>query len=359
MFNSTIVENSLDGIVGLHQPLDPDYAVLDAGRLASRSGLFVNGHDIPLAKVEFFKDAQNFEAITDIDFNTELERLQKSSITSVCNQVFTSEDFIDRGVFYKNANNNVTAETLTDGFVGFRIDVANKKNIAFEITRVLLDFTDTGSFDLLLFNTGDPNPIKTQTITITEQHQEVALNWVVDNTRDSYKGDYYLGYIKTGSTPIPFKREYQNARILSSISNINIREMQVPGHSTATLFDLDDEDGLSENIGVNPDILVYEDYTDFIIQNQRLFARAIQLEMGIAMMNASIGSLRSNRNTRISDGLVVQMIQNIEGVDAEGGKIKIHGLRSRLAGAIKQISVEIDKLRLGYLGGRIQVQTLT
>ena len=358
MFDITKVENSLVGIVGHRQPGDSDYAVLDAANLASTSGYYVT--DIPLAKIEYFKDAQDFEAITDVDFNTKLQEVQKSSIASVCNQVFTSEDFIDRGVFYKNANNNVEAETLVDGFVGFRIDVDNKKNYAFQITRVLLDFTDTGSFDLLLFNTGDPNPLFTETISITEQHQEVLLtDWVIDNTNDSYKGDYYIGYIKTGSTPIPFKRSYNNARVLSNIGGVTIREMQVEGHSTATLFDLQDENGLSENIGVNPDILVYEDYTDFIIQNKRLFARAIQLQMGIMMLNESLASNRSNRNARISDSHIVRVVQTLDGVDSSDGKLRILGLKSQLTGEIKQLSIEVDKLRKGYHGGRIQVETLT
>lgn len=358
MFDTTIVEDSLNGIVGLKQPYDPVYAVLNATNQASRSGYFVT--DLDLAKISYFKDTQDYEGITDVNFNVVLQDLQKSSISSVCNEVFTTEDFLDRNVFYKNATNNVDQETLDDGFVGFRIDVKREKNIAFEITRVLLDFKDQFSaITLYLFNTGDPNPIQSKVITITEQHQVELLNWVVDNTGDTYKGDFYLGYNKDGSSPRPFKRDYNDANVISSIEALNIQPVKVVGHSTATLFDLDDQDGLSENIGINPDILVYDDYTDFIIQNQRLFARAIQLEMGIRMISGAISSNRVNRNKRISEEVIVRMLQTIEGASSANGALKIRGLQDRLAGAIQTIQVEVNKLKKGYFGGPILVETLT
>lgn len=358
MFDKANVENSLFGIVGSRQPNDPAYAVLDSGNLTSRSNYFVT--DLPLAKIQFYKDSQDYEAITDANFNILLSNLQKSAITSVCNQVFITEDFQDRNLFYKNANNNVDAEILVDGFVGFRIQVANEKNLAFEIKRVILDFkSNFGDVTLMLFNTGDPNPIETKTITITEQHQVEDLNWVIDNSGDTYKGDYYLGYNKTALTPIPFTRAYNDSNILSPITGLNVTEVQFVGHATALLFDLEDEEGLSENIGINPDVLTYDDYGDFIKTNQRLFARAIQLQMGIMMINVSTSSLRSNRNQRIGEEVIIRMIQTLDGVDAESGKLKIVGLRSQLTGEIKQLKKQIEKLIIGYLGGRILIETLT
>jgi hypothetical protein len=50
------------------------------------------------------------------------------------------------------------------------------------------------------------------------------------------------------------------------------------------------------------------------------------------------------------------MLQTIDGVDTDS--IKITGLASKLSGAIKTIKQEIDKLKKGFLGGRIMVETL-
>lgn len=359
MFNTTIVENALDGIVGVRNPNNPDYAIIDSANQLSSSGYFVN--DIALAKIEYLKEAQDYEAITDEGFNDLIRTLRKSAISSVCNQVFNTEDFRDRNAFYRHANNNVDAEVLTDGFVGWKLEVTREKNVAFEINRVILDFKSNfpNDIDLQLFNTGDPNPIHTQTLTITEQHQEIELNWEVDNSGDTYKGDYYLGYVKSASTPVPFKRNYNNSNIISDIDGLRITPIEVVGHTGNTLFDLDDIDGLSDNIGINPDIIVYDDYTDFIKRNKRLFGRAVQLDMAMKMMNVTASSLRVNLFQRIGKDLRVEIFQAIDGVDANEGKLKILGLRGQLIGEIAMIKKEIEKLRQGYFGGRIMVGTRT
>jgi len=110
MFNTTIVENALDGIVGVRNPNNPDYAIIDSANQLSSSGYFVN--DIALAKIEYLKEAQDYEAITDEGFNDLIRTLRKSAISSVCNQVFNTEDFRDRNAFYRHANNNVDAEAF-------------------------------------------------------------------------------------------------------------------------------------------------------------------------------------------------------------------------------------------------------
>jgi len=356
MFNKTIVADDLVGIVGVENPLDPNYSIIDTANQASTSGYFVT--EIPLAKVQYFKESQDYEAITDVEFNDLLRDVQKTAIVSVCNQIFTEEDFIDRNLFYTNANNNISPETLTDGFVGWRIDVTKEKNVAFEITRVILDFeSNFGDITLQLYNTGSPTPIKSQVITISQQHQEVILNWVVDNSGNTYKGDYYLGYVKDGTTPIPFKREYQNANVITCIDRIGVRAIQFKGHTGATIFDLEDEEGLTENIGINPDLLVYNDYTDFIKSNRGLLGKAVQLDMAIKMMNTTLSSLRVNRSQRISDEIIVRMLQEINGSNVEGGKLVVISLRDQLLSEITRVRQEVRKLKKGYLGGPIMVAT--
>ena len=86
-----------------------------------------------------------------------IKNLQEDAIVSVCSRVFNKPDYIDRQVLYKNAQNKINSETLPDGFVCFKIVVSNKKNIAFKIERILLDFEGTGDIELLLFNTSQSN----------------------------------------------------------------------------------------------------------------------------------------------------------------------------------------------------------
>ena len=355
MFDKTKVE-AIVGIVGLRQPNNPAYAIVDAANLLSDSGYFVT--DVEHVKVEFFKDAQDYEAITDDDFNDLLRQVQKTAIVDVCSLVFNTQNFQDRNLLYTKPSNNIDAEILIDGFVGHEIQVKKEKNFAFEITRTILDFKDNfGNITLQLYNTGDPNPIESKTITITEQHQVEQLGWVVDNSGDTYKGDYYIGYIKSATTPVPFKRNYQNSNTISSIEGLTVSPMQVKAHTGNALFDLNKIEGLSENIGINLDILTYDDYTDFIIQNKRLLAPAINLKMAILMLQTATSSIRVNRNKDISSADTERMLHTLNGVDIGNGKLKVKSLHSQLVSSIATIQTEISKLQLSYNGGRIMVST--
>jgi hypothetical protein len=356
MFQVDKISDKLYGVVGLRQPFNPNYAILDAENQISRTGYYVT--DNSYVKLEFIKDSNDYKDISDEDFNLFLKRMQQASIVNVCQRVFSRFDYLDRNLLYQNAQNKVNQETLIDGFVGYRIRVSSDKNIAFQIKRVLLDFDTNGDFKLMLFNTSELDPIFEEDITITDKTQAVELNWNVDNSGDTYKGDYYLGYVKTDTTPIPFKRDYENSDVMSYISHLDIHRMQVKGHSTQTLFDLTLDEGLSENIGLNPDIVVYEDYTDLIIQNEMLFGKAIELDMSISILREYLNSLRSNRNERIAESQASRIIAEVEGVTGDG-VLAITGLRPQLIGEISAIRTEINKLITGYFNNNLRAVTLT
>lgn len=355
MFQVSKISTSLYGIVGLRQPFNPLYSILDTDNQVSRSGYYVtdNAH----VKLEYIKDSQDYAEISELNFNLYLKRLQQSSIVNVCHRVFNRFDYLDRNLLYKNAQNKINQEVLVDGFVGYRIKVSKERNIAFEVKRVLLDFDTVGTFNLMLFNTSSVSPIEQKSITITSPTQEVALDWKVDNSDVTYKGDYYIGYVKIATSPIPFKRDFSNSSLMSDIAHLSIDKVQVNAHLTDTLFDLNDEEGLSEDIGINPDITVYEDYTDLIKNNESLFARAISLEFSIAVLREQINSLRTNKNERLAEKQTLRILAEIEGTDGDSS-LKLVGLRSLLIGEIKQISNEIDKLKVGYFNNSIRVNTI-
>ena len=60
------------------------------------------------------------------------------------------------------------------------------------------------------------------------------------------------------------------------------------GHNTNTLFDLTTTDGNSLATGLNPDITVFEDYTDLILNNKKLLSYAILLDMQIKMIGFNL-----------------------------------------------------------------------
>jgi hypothetical protein len=358
MFSVTKIA-SLYGAVGVRQPFNVAYAIIDAANQASTSGLFVT--DNPICKVEYLKDSQDYAEISDSDFNLFLRRMQEDSIVSVARSVFNESDYVDRQVLYPYAQNKVNTVTLPSGFVGERIEVSIEKNVAFEITRIMLDFDGTGDLEILLFNTSQTAPIESEVVTITSNHQVVDLNWKVDNSGDTYKGDYYLGYLTntvTIGTLKPYARDYDRANIRAVTCMLNLTQVQFVGQTTATMPDLTTKEGMSDSHGMNPDITVYDDFTDLILRNETLFHQAINLEMQIKFLDTYLSTLRLNGSERKAKEMAIQILVELNGTNRED-QVKVQGLRSELFGSIARIQKEIKRLNEGYFGGRIMTYTIT
>jgi len=356
MFDVSKIKNSLSGLVGFKQPFNPEYAMIDANNQLSESGYFVNSN--PFAKIEYIKDCQDYSKISDEDFNIVLSDIIENSAVNVINQVFNESSYIDRQVLYKYAYNKVETNPLSNGFVGYRIEIDDTKSVAFKISRVLLDFEGAGTIKLLLFNSAKLDPIREQEVTITTDHQEIVLDWVLNDTDTIYKGDYFLGYIKgDATTVVPYKRAYENSEIMSYITHLNIEEVFVPNHSTETLFDISKSYSYDESSGLNPDITVYDDFTDLIIQNRFLFARAIFLSAVINSLQIYMSSLRSNRNERQAEELYKKILVEIEGTRSGDNIISVKGLRPQLLSEISDIKKELTSVKEGYLGNGYSVIT--
>lgn len=338
------------GIVGLRQPFNPDYQVLDAQNQIARSGRFVT--DNPYCKVEYIVDNFDYKGAGNVDINTYILNTQERSIKEVFDKVFNEPDFNDQQLIYQRAYNKQDLETLPDGFIGFEIEVCSDKALVFEITRCILEFdTTAGAQDLtiLLWNNASKLPLQMETVNITSDLQEVSLKWKLNNTDLTYKGKYYLGYLTQGLTLKPYKRNYESSNIMSYVDGLEINEVVVPSHNSDTdIFNLLDIDYTNINSGLNPDISVYDDYTSLILANQDLFAPAIEKQFTINLLQGILSSLRFSNNQRASKDMMSHILVELEGIDPEDG-IKKTGLKRELMGSINHIRKEIRRMQKGFL----------
>lgn len=356
MFDRGTITDSLYGLVGLEQPFDPTYAILDDDNQTSRSGYKANGGGNPFVKVRYVKETQDYKDISDDDFNALLKRIQESAIVEVCNEVFNTPDIVQRNLIYQYPINLINTTSLSDGFVGHKFEMSRRNNIAFEIKKVVMNFQGTGDITLQLYSSQQQAPLFEQEITITDTTQTQELNWVVNNV-NSYKGNYYLGYIVNGDLK-PYKRDYENSDIITCFDEFYISQIQVSGHDSDTLFDQQSVDGLSDFCGINADMTVYEDYTDTIINSQSLFAKAIDIKYQIALMRIYMGSIRSNRDQRHAQELYTQMLAIIEGVEGSVGSVGVQGLTASFVSEVLNIQKQVNKQRVGYFGGNLVNTTI-
>jgi hypothetical protein len=353
VINRTKVVNDIFGIVGVEQPLDPDFPIIDAANLTSESGYIAN--QIPLSKLQYLIDTQDYKDIDTTQFNTLVTNTQKQSIAAVVSSVFNKPEFRERQMLYKYTQNKVNVETLPVGFVGYRVRVTKENNVALNIPRVLLDFQGTGSIEIILWDSAKLAAIETKVIAITTDHQEEELNWVLDNTEGTFKSEYWIGYNTTGLTVQPFKRDYENSNIKTCYKDLIIEDRQVAGHTGTTLFDLTQTQGNSLSTGLNFDFMIYDDYTDWAISSKLIFAKAIYLDFAIKIMSSYLGSLRSNRSERKASNIAEMILNAIHG-DVETGK---GGMKNSLLGELSRLRKEVDKLHKGQNGGLLTLDTLT
>jgi hypothetical protein len=356
MFNRTKVVDNLIGLVGWKQSTNPDYPTLDAQNLTTNSGRVFNSN--AFVKLETLYDNEDYAETDEPQFNTSLLELQKTAITNVMDSVFNEVDYIDRQLLYQNANNKTKTDTLPDGFVGYRIYQNLDKTQAFEITRCLLEFEGTGDITLLLYNSSKKEPLFEKQVTISSTQQSEELNWRLDNTDNFYKGEYYFGYLTDSVIVQPISREWSNANLMSCITGVSFEGIQVIySPTTNEIFDLDDIEGASECWGLNPDITVFDDYTDLIIQNKFLFGYAIELQGQIKSIEKYIATIRSNKNQRISSEYYNKILIELDGINNEN--IRKKGLRQILIYEISKVKEEIKKLNDGYFANGFLLNTLT
>jgi len=355
MFDVTNIQEGLVGLVGVRQPYDPTYAVFDAVSLTSESGLYLD--DMPYWKAEYFIDSALGSAYTPTQVNESLLNIFKGASVDVCNHVFNKIDLIDRQILYTNAQNKINPETtLNSGFLGYRFRMSKQKDLAFRINKLILEFEGVGDVKIMLFNSYESAPVQEKTVTISSNYQTEELNWVINNTA-TYKGEYYIGFIYDG-TLTPYKRDYRDSSDQNGVKELCIDKVQVIGHVTDTLFDLTQVRSLGENTGLNLDITVYEDFTDFVLNNKIMFARSVQMASCINVYNRFVSSNGSHIQERYSKDLIISIMRIVKGTIGDG--FKDVGLQTLLDNSITSLREEIQKMRVNTHGGnQILVNTLT
>lgn len=356
MVDTTLIKQSLIGLVGYRQPTNPDYAIIDIDNQDSISGLYIN--DNPYAKLEYLKDSSDYAKASDAEFNAYLKILKETAITNVCNQVFNQPDFLDRNLIYTKALNKTVSNetTLPSGFVGYRIIIDEKKNVAFRINKAIFEFVKSETIQFMVFNSSLKDPILSVEVEVTQfNHIEIIDKSI--NDLGFYKGIFYIGFVTNGIKT--YKRNFSDSSFMSELTNLTIDKIKVDSYVGSELFDLDSVTQISDYAGFNLDITVFEDYTDFIITNKSMFSRAIYLDSVIICLNTYIASLRSNGNERSANELYSRIMLEIEGTRKDDNVVHIKGLRPEMVYEISQIKGQYLKLKDGFIGRGFFVETQT
>ena len=328
MFNKTKIK-ALYGIVGINQPIDPDYAILDAYNSVSSSNIFIDDLS-PFVKVSYLKETQDFENLSVAQFNAFLKRVQEQSIVETVNDIFNEPDVIESKPEFTN-DVEISYEVDNNGdFVGRQIIFETMKDKALSINKCWLNFNGSGTVKLLLFSQYRKTPVQTKSVVITDTGiNEVVLNWVIPYSDIVLGGRWYIGYINDGYS---IKAINLN-RSQNCLEGIDITSGKVIGKTTETIFEPNEFISDSNEFGLNFDFSVKKDVTASVVNNSDSMAMAVGYKMAIKCIEIYKASRRSNGEQRLTDDKIRDLIFEIEG----NPELRIFGLYGKYKAEVSKV----------------------
>ena len=336
MFNSSIVISALFGRVGWKQPTQTDYAILSAPNTYSKSGLFFSDYH-KILTIKNIKDTLEDVDITDADFNTYLEDLQKASINRVLNGVFNKQIVIEQSqLFIREHELDFMEYANTSKFVGIRINVAEDSTYSVKLNYLSLLFNGNVTFKIYCFHTAS-GKLWEQQINVTANKEAIVTidKTLSISTTTNKGGEFLIGYFQDdlGSVKaINYTDSFDNDASLFGVCGFEAVKTGAATYDTKTV--------LTNNInyGINAELTGQRDFTNVIASNAAQFDEAVGLQMACDVIEQIIFSTRSNSTERITKEQSAQLYNDLN-LDTPNDEMPYSaGLKNRLKREIQRLN---------------------
>lgn len=264
---------------------------------------------------------------------------------------FDGKQLLESKTLFDGVGNIYKTNQNTHQLVGFEINLVRSKGVTLKLERIGVQFTETGTFKMYLFHSSCKEPIKEIDVEVTKAN---SINWVsISNTFLKYQsettdagGSYYLCYREDDIEGLSINKNYDFSNpcnVCGGGMNILSRYLSVAPFkvNTSDVSSMWDKDNMvyynTNNFGINLQLSVHCDLTDFIIDNEDQFKDIIQLGVAKHLMRwlAFNPNYQVSRNTRNIPDLMT-MLYEIDG-NPEGRKT---GLGLRYDTAMRVIDIE-------------------
>lgn len=337
MFRSTLAIDSLFTRVGWQQPTSSEYAILTGNNLVSLSGNYFTDYHKAVT-VKNIKETQEDESISDADFNSMLERMQKGAINRVLNGIFNKDIVIEDTQLYIRENLRYTKEVENTGlFVGIHLDVAPNPSYAVSINNLSLLFNGVSTFNMYCYHSAK-GKIWTKSVTTLDGVETVVNvdDLILSISEATYKGgEFYLGYFQDDLGSVK-AIDYTDADMVKGIvfcaEGFNADKTGVETYDVQTLVET------NLNYGINLELSSHRDFTGIIKRNSSAFDEAIGLQMAIDCLEIIVNSTRSNATERMTKEQVIQIYNDINLKDGVENMPYTGGLRQRLHREVSRLS---------------------
>lgn len=325
-------------------------------------------------------------------FSEWLERKTKASIqkaiTRFCNEkiiIGTNRPLCENRTLFDGTGRLVDTVKNKKNLVGFEIIPVRAKSVTTKINKIGLQFTKAGDYTLYLMHSSSSEPVKT--IKLTKLKDNSAEWFTVNDLYMPYQGpnndaggSWYLCYSQSelpeGSQAIRKDKDWSKGPCQSCSNREAIawkawsKYIEVhPFYINEELIDKEDniiylwnaennQYTYDNNYGLNLEVTVSCDITDFIVEQRVLFQDVIAKQVAVDMLRefAYNSNVRTNRHSINASRLDI-----LYEIDGDSSSMKQSGLSYQLDAAFKAIKLSttgIDRVCLPCTNNGIKYITI-
>lgn len=324
-------------------------------------------------------------------FSEWLESKTKASIQKAiaryCNEKIaqgTYKTLCENRTLFDGTGRLVDTVKNRKNLVGFEIIPVRAKGVTTKINKIGLQFTEPGEYTLYLMHSSSDTPVKVIKLTKTQKNSaewfslnDVYLPYQSEDTDAG--GSWYLCYFQSelpeGSQAIRKDKDWSKEPCGScsrrellawmawskyiEVHPFFVNEELIDTEENVHLWDVDNNQyTYDNNYGINLEVTVSCDITDFIIEQRMLFQDVIAKQVAVDMLKefAYNSNVRTNRHSINASRLDI-----LYEIDGDSSSMKKSGLSYQLDLAFKAINLStqgIDRVCLPCKNNGVKYRTV-
>ena len=332
-----------------------------------------------------------YKSIKDVPVNTEitndefwietnlfsewLEDKTKASIIKLINKFINmkladkaSKSLIENKTLFDGTGRLTNLATNRNRFVGFEVDTVRSKGVTVKINKIGLQFTRPGKYKVYILHSSCDTPVysfefeklKSNSIEWFKPKEDILLPY--ESQEIDAGGSWYIGYLQSdlpeNSQAINRDRDWSTQPCKGcsrqeflawqawskyiEIHPFYVDENQLLGEDEQMYFDPEIMNFTYDaNYGINLDVSVYCDLTDFIIKQKQLFQDVIAKQVTVDFLREFAYNPNVRTNRRSINASRTDILYELDG---DSSSMKHSGLNYELDLALKALNFSTQGL---------------
>lgn len=349
-----------------------------------------------------------YKSIKDVPVNTEitndefwietnlfsewLEDKTKASIIKLINKFINmkladkaSKSLIENKTLFDGTGRLTNLATNRNRFVGFEVDTVRSKGVTVKINKIGLQFTKPGKYKVYILHSSRDTPIysfefeklKSNSIEWFKPKEDILLPY--ESQEIDAGGSWYIGYLQSdlpeNSQAINRDRDWSTQPCKGcsrqeflawqawskyiEIHPFYVDENQLLGEDEQMYFDPEIMNFTYDaNYGINLDVSVYCDLTDFIIKQKQLFQDVIAKQVAVDFLREFAYNPNVRTNRRSINASRTDILYELDG---DSSSMKHSGLNYELDLALKALNFStqgLDRVCLPCVNHGLKYRTI-